>query len=262
MMESRTTIEAMLRRDCMVVLGGLIVVSALAWAYTIQLVGDMAHSGVAHCALPRTEPWGAVDFFLTFVMWTVMMVAMMLPSAAPMILMFALVNRRRQEQRGPYVSAGVFLVGYLVVWTGYSAAAALAQWGLHSVALLSPRMVSTSPVLGGALLMSAGIFQWTSLKQACLTQCRSPLDFFTTHWQEGTRGALMMGLQHGSFCVGCCWILMLVLFVVGVMSLLWMAVITAFVLIEKVAPPNRWVGRASGWLLIAWGVWMAASVWF
>jgi predicted metal-binding membrane protein len=191
-------------------------------------------------------------------MWAVMMVAMMVPSASPMILTFAIVNRRRIEERRPFVPTTVFLLGYLLVWGSFAAAATLGQWGLHTSALLTPMMRSTSDILGGALLIAAGIFQWTPLKRVCLTQCRSPLGFIMSEWREGTRGALVMGLRHGTYCLGCCWILMGLLFVAGVMNLLWVAAIAGLILVEKVAPRGQWVGRVVGLAFTGWGAWMIA----
>ena len=211
-------------------------------------------------AMPQMQTWTLVELVLLFVMWTVMMVAMMVPSAAPMVLMFANVQRRRQQQQRPFVPTSVFLIGYLVVWTVFSIIATFAQWGLHTAALLSPMMISTSSFLGGVLLLVAGIFQWTPLKHACLKHCRSPLGFFTAEWREGTRGALIMGLRHGSYCTGCCWALMALLFVAGVMNLFWVAIIAVFVLIEKIVPKGHWVSRATGLLLIGWGIWMVVEV--
>ena len=173
-----------------------------------------------------------------------------------MILTFALVQRKRRELERPFVPSGIFLLGYLVVWTGFSALTAIAQWVLHARALLSPMMVSTSPMLGGILLVGAGIFQWTPLKNACLTHCRSPLSFLMTGWREGKLGAFVMGLKHGAYCTGCCWMLMALLFVAGVMNLWWIAVIAVFVLLEKVAPRGLFVGKVAGVLLAAWGVWV------
>jgi predicted metal-binding membrane protein len=148
-------------------------------------------------------------------MWAVMMVAMMTASAAPMILTFATMNRRRQAQQGPFVSTTVFVLGYRLAWGGFHIVATLGQWGLHAAALLSPMMVSTSPMLGSLLVLTAGLFQWTPRKSTCLGQCRSPLGFVMTEWREGTWGALLMGLRHGSDGVGCCWVLMALLLVLG-----------------------------------------------
>lgn len=250
-----TALEAVLKRDRLVVLGGLLGISALAWAYIVYLAWDMRHMRMAtDMAMPRMQMLGVVDLLLLFVMWAVMMVAMMVPTAATMILMFATINRRRREQQQPYVPTTVFLAGYLLVWTGFSALATLAQWGLHNAALLSPMMVSTSPVLGGLLLVAAGVFQWTPLKYTCLTHCRSPLSFLMTDWRDGTRGALRMGVKHGSYCTGCCWCLMALLFVTGVMNLLWVAFIMLFVLVEKLAPRGNLVGRVAGGVLVAAGL--------
>jgi predicted metal-binding membrane protein len=259
-MHNNTSLELMLRRDRMVVICGLAGVAALAWMYMFYLAWGMEHMDMGmEMVMPHMQVWGIVDSVLVFVMWAMMMVAMMVPSAAPMILMFATINRRRREQQDPFVSTGVFLLGYLTVWTGFSALATLTQWGLHTTALLSPMMVSTSPILGGLLLLAAGIFQLSPLKNTCLVHCRSPLGFLMTEWREGAWGAFAMGLRHGSYCVGCCWLLMALLFVAGVMNLLWVAAIAAFVLVEKVAPAGPWISRATGLLLIGWGAWMAAG---
>jgi len=250
-----TALEAVLKRDRLLVLGGLIGIAALAWVYIMYLAWDMGQMHMAmEMAMPRMQTWSVIDLLLLFVMWAVMMVAMMVPTAATMILMFATLNRRRREQQQPYVPTAVFLAGYLLVWTGFSALATLAQWGLHSAALLSPMMVSTSPLFGGLMLLAAGIFQWTPLKYTCLTHCRSPLGFLMTDWREGTRGAFMMGLKHGSYCLGCCWFLMALLFVAGVMNLLWVALIMLFVLVEKVAPRGDLVGRVAGGVLVVAGL--------
>ena len=258
-MQNLTALEAVLRRDRTVVVVGLAVIAALAWAYMVYLAQGMNDMDM-EMAMPQMQSWGAVDFALMFVMWAVMMVAMMVPTAAPMVLVFATVNRRRREQQRPFVPTGVFLTGYLVVWSGFAALATLAQWGLHTASLLSSMMgESTSPFLGGALLLAAGIFQWSRLKYVCLTQCRSPLGFLMTEWRDGTRGTLSMGLRHGLLCLGCCWVLMSLLFVLGVMNVLWIAALAGFVLVEKVAPVGHWVSRFTGLLLFGWGVWMVAE---
>ncbi len=169
--------ETVLRRDRIVVLSGLAAITALSWVYVLSLTSDMRNMEMgAEMAMPRMQAWGVADFALTFSMWAVMMVAMMTPSAAPMILMFAGVNRRRREQQVSYVPMSVFLAGYLVVWAAFSVLATVAQWGLHAVSLLSHMMVITSPVLGGVLLVVAGIYQWTPLKHACLSHCRCVVD--------------------------------------------------------------------------------------
>jgi len=266
--------EGVLRRDRAVILAGLFTVTAVAWAYMFYLVTGMdgmdgmdgmegmdgigaSSSGLqsmAEMAAPRLQPWTGVDFVLMFVMWSVMMVAMMVPSAAPMILLFAKVQRNRERNESPFAPTSAFVLGYVLVWSAFSAVATIGQWALHGAALLSPRMVSTSSVLGGVLLIAAGIFQWTPLKRACLRHCRSPLHFFMTEWRDGARGALKMGIRHGAYCVGCCWALMAILFVAGVMNLLWVAAIAAFVLVEKLFPRGELIGRIAGGTLLASGL--------
>ncbi len=250
-----------LQRDRFVIGAGLTGITLVAWLYMAQEARGMTDTGVCQClglkmSGPDTKPWSAVELVPLFLMWSEMMVAMMVPSAAPMILLFATLNRKRREADRPYVSTGIFLGGYLVVWTLFSAMAAVAQWILHSLALISPVMVSTSPILGGTLLLLAGLFQWTPWKNACLTHCRSPLDFLMTDWREGALGAFQMGLKHGAYCTGCCWILMALLFVAGVMNLWWIAVLSIFVLVEKIAPRGLLFGKMAGAFLAAWGIWM------
>lgn len=199
-------------------------------------------------------PWGAGELAALFGMWAVMMAAMMVPSATPILALVGGVARRRRENGGPIVSSGIFLSGYLAVWTVFSAAAALGQWGLHRAALMSPAMETRHPQLAGALLLIAGLYQWLPLKELCLTHCRSPLGWLSAEWREGPRGAFVMGARHGTFCLGCCWALMTVLFVVGVMNLLWIVGLAALVLVEKVVPQGRVIGKAAGIALIVWGV--------
>jgi len=240
---------ALLERDRVAVWAGIAALTAGAWAYLLHLDRGMAGMDAmgAHLA-----PWTLADVGFTVAMWAVMMVGMMLPAAAPMILLFAAVNRKRREQGGLAVPTAVFVLGYLLVWGGFSVAAALAQWALHGAALLSPALATTSPLLGGALLVAAGVYQLTPLKAVCLARCRNPLGFLVTGWRDGVGGALRMGLRHGAYCLGCCAVLMGLLFVTGIMNLLWVAAIAAFVLVEKVAPGGRLVGRvASGALIVA-----------
>lgn len=252
-------VEAALRRDRIIVLAGLAGIAALAWAYTVHEAWEMNNMDIATCMGLSARSWGMTDLSLLFLMWTVMMAAMMIPSVSQVVLLYANAVRRRRSEGGTVKLASAFVLGYLTSWTGFSLLAALAQWGLHEAALISQMMVSTSPLLGGAILIAAGVFQWTPLKHACLRHCRSPLGFLMTEWREGTGGAFVMGLRHGTYCVGCCWLLMAVLFVTGVMNILWVALIAAFVLIEKLAPSGEWVGRAAGILLAVYGVWMISQ---
>ena len=203
--------------------------------------------------------WSAGSLLPLFLMWVGMMVAMMIPSATPMILTFAAISRNRRHQKRTYVPVSVFVAGYVVIWTAFSALAALAQWILHRQALLSPAMASTSATLGGVLLLAAGAFQFTPLKRTCLTHCRAPFEFIMTRWREGTRGAFRMGLEHGVFCTGCCWALMSLLFVAGVMNILWIAALSLLVGLEKLLPRGVWFSSAAGLILTAWGVVVIAS---
>ena len=247
--------EAVLKRDRSIVAAGLISITALAWLYTVHLAWMMDGMDMS-MAMPRAQAWGAVELLLVFVMWMVMMIAMMTPTAAPMILLFAAVNRKRRERNSPFTPTAVFAAGYLLAWVGFSAAATLAQWRLQEAFLLSPAGVSTSTRLGGGILIAAGVFQWLPWKSACLRHCRSPLSFLTTQWKDGTGGALLMGLKHGGYCTGCCWALMALLFVGGVMNLLWIAGLTIFVLLEKVLPRGEMIGKIAGAGLAVGGVWL------
>ena len=248
-----STIERVLRHDRILVISGLLIVVALSWAYLFTGAGAMREMDGMLMPM-RAGPWTPAYAMLMLVMWAVMMAAMMLPSAAPMILLYAAIARARHE-RGEWAAAsGVFVLGYIAIWSAFSLGAVALQFGLESAALLSPMMEATSITLAGSVLIAAGIYQWTPLKQACLQRCRSPLDFVSQHWRSGARGAFAMGVRHGVYCVGCCWMLMLLLFIGGVMNLAWIAGLALFILVEKLAPAGRWVGRGAGVLLIGWGV--------
>ncbi len=251
-MNSSDPIAGLLGRERALVWAGVAGLGLVAWLYLVYLARSMGEMAAMPGMAPVLAPWTAVDLLAALAMWAIMMVGMMLPSAAPMILLFAAVNRKRREQGGMAVPTAAFVLGYLLIWGTFSLAAALAQWGLHAAALLSHALTTTSPIVSSALLIGAGVYQLTPLKEACLAHCRSPLGFLMTEWREGTGGALRMGLRHGAFCLGCCWILMGLLFVTGVMNLLWVAIITVFILVEKVAPAGVLIGRlASGALILA-----------
>jgi predicted metal-binding membrane protein len=250
-------LDSVVRRDRMIVAGGLAGLTALAWLYIIHLSRMMSPHLVM--AMPMPGDMSVPELSYLIPMWIIMMVAMMVPSAAPTILLFANVARARKARGIPTASAGVFTFGYLLVWTGYATIAATLQSGLHHRALLSSNMASASPWLGGGLLILAGIYQWLPVKGTCLSHCRSPFGIFSQEWREGAGGALVMGLRHGSYCVGCCWALMALLFVAGVMNLLWVAAIAIFVLAEKLGPGGRPLGRLTGALLMVWGIWVIAA---
>ncbi len=237
--------------------------TTLAWIYLFRLADEMANSSMPMSAI-RIHTWEVTDFALIFLMWTVMMVGMMVPSAAPTVMIYAAVARKAARDRTVVPPTAVFVSGYVAMWTLFCVAATLAQWGLDQAALLSPMMVTTSPAIGSGLLIAAGVYQITPIKRACLKQCRSPAHFLSEHWRAGITGAFRMGLEHGAFCLGCCWVLMGLLFVGGVMNLLWIAAIATFVIAEKVIPlpdspmPARLTGGAmilAGLILgVTWAV--------
>jgi predicted metal-binding membrane protein len=247
---------AALRHDRVIVLGSLGLVVALAWAWLLLGAGigmeemDMG-GGQIMLMLPE---WSFGYGLVVFAMWAVMMVAMMLPSAAPVTLLVANIARKRAAAGGAFgTGTTLFVLGYLAVWCGFAAAATLLQWGLDEVGLMSDTMALANRIGAGVMLVAAGIYQWTPLKEACLRHCRSPLDFLLFHWREGGLGALVSGIGHGAYCLGCCWMLMALLFVGGVMNLAWIAAIALLVLIEKTVPGGSWVGRAIGAVLVIWG---------
>jgi predicted metal-binding membrane protein len=266
---SDTALEAVLRRDRAVVIVALAVITALAWADLVWLAGDMAMGGMDMTGyrmipagrglmMPADAPWRPIEFGYVFVMWIVMMIGMMMPSAAPMILIYARVGRQAATQGKPFAASGWFAGGYLAAWAVFSLVATSAQWALERAALLTPMMESASNRLGAAVLILAGVYQWAPLKDACLSHCRSPLLFIQRHggFHREPLGALTLGFRHGIYCIGCCWALMALLFVGGVMNLFWIATLAILVLFEKVVPFGRVVARAAGLVFIAAGVWL------
>jgi predicted metal-binding membrane protein len=241
---------ALARRDRILISACIALATILAWAYLVHLdrrmSADMAHDKMmADMGMTMDMPWTAADTFFTFAMWAVMMVGMMAPSALPLVLLFA-ASRASRGERSVSPMTLTFGAGYVAVWTAFSLAAALAQWGLHRAAMLSAMMASSNRWLSGAILLAAGAYQLTPWKGSCLTHCRSPLGFLMTKWRDGSIGAFRMGWDHGAYCLGCCWALMCVLFVVGVMNLVWVAALTAFVLIEKIGPAGAMIARLAG----------------
>ena len=249
--------DKILDRDRLVVLAALAAVVELAWAYLVYVVlaqPAMDMDAVAMAAMPPPD-WDAGYFAATVAMWMVMMVGMMLPSAAPTVLLFDALQRqggaaRRRDRR----ATALFAAGYVVAWSAFSVLATTAQWGLSTAMLLSAMMTSKSPVFAGVLLVAAGAYQFTSWKTACLSQCRSPAEFLVRHRRPGELGPLLMGLQHGVQCIGCCWALMALLFVFGVMNLLWVATLAIFVFLEKLTPAGPRVGRIGGILMVCTGL--------
>ena len=201
--------------------------------------------------------WRPAELGLTFTMWSVMMLGMMGTTAAPVLLLFAASHARRGARGVPAIVL-LFGLGYLTIWLGFSAGATLAQWALHHAALLSPTMAVTSPRVAGALFAAAGIYQLTPVKNACLEHCQSPMGFLMSHWREGVGGAFRMGFRHGVYCLGCCWALMAVLFAVGVMNLIGVAVLTVFILAERIGRGGVVVSRAGGVAMVALGIYLVA----
>lgn len=264
MASSPVAFERILRRDRQLVTAALGLTIVSAWLYLLLGAGLESGSSTAtigaHGAIPDashggvTQTWDATHALIVVVMWWLMMVAMMLPSAAPTILLAAALNRRADEGRKPYGETGFFVAGYLFVWLLFSVAATLCQWALETGGLLSPMMASANGYLSGALLVAAGVWQQTASKQACLRHCRSPVQYLVRHRRPGNRGALVMGMGHGTYCVGCCWALMGLLFYAGVMDLLWVAGLALYVLLEKRFMAGERVSRYAGMALMLAGV--------
>jgi len=239
--------------------GGLLALVAGSWSYLAYVDWAMRHMDLVAMAMPSAGAWATADFMLVFVMWAVMMVAMMLPSAIPTLRVYRAVVATRDETRSPEALTALFAAGYLFTWTIFSAAATWTQSTLHGFTFVSPAMRASTPTIAGVLLVAAGVYQWTPLKSACLARCAFPLQFLTRHWRSGASGAWRMGILHGAYCAGCCWLLMALLFVYGMMNLAWIVAIAAYVLAEKLLPLQRWLPRAAGTLLILWG---GSVLWF
>ena len=252
-----------LRRDRAIVLAALLTLTALAWAYLLLLSAQMAMptqamEGMAGMAMDgmvmgATAP--ASNLLFAFGMWAVMMIGMMTPSVAPMILLYAKVGRRARSNSEPFASAGWFVAGYLVAWIGFALAASVVQEALKAASILTPALASASGIFAGVLMIGAGVYQWSPLKNSCLGQCRAPLLFVQQHggFRPNPLGALTLGLKHGAYCIGCCWALMTLLFIGGVMNLLWVAGLAILVLLEKVVPAGWHLARALGLALVVAG---------
>jgi predicted metal-binding membrane protein len=261
--------ESVLRRERAVVIAALAILTALAWMDLAWLADDMAMGGMdmsefrmipagQGLMMPAGAPWQPIEFAYVFAMWTVMMIGMMTPSVAPMILIYARVGRQADMSGQPFAASAWFAAGYLVAWMAFSLAATFAQWALQRAALLTPMMESASNVLGGVVLIAAGVYQWTPVKEACLSYCQAPLTFIMRHggFHREAAGALTLGFRHGLYCIGCCWALMLLLFVGGIMNLLWIAALAMLVLFEKTVPFGKSVSRVAGVAFIAMGAWL------
>jgi predicted metal-binding membrane protein len=270
-----TALSFALRRDRIVVLAALLVLTALAWGYVMWLAAQMAAASPAATMskLPGMDmngmsimaaafaPWTPVHFLFMFTMWAVMMVGMMTPSVAAMVLIYTQVGRRSAISGQAFAPAGWFVGGYLLAWSLFSALATVAQWGLETLALITPMMASASRRFGGAMLIAAGAYQWLPIKDACLSQCRVPLSFIQNHggFQASASGSVRLGLEHGMYCIGCCWALMVLLLVGGVMNLLWIAALMIFVLVEKLVTRGSFFPRFAGLMAMTIGIWMITT---
>ena len=263
-----SALERVVRRNRAIVAAALVLIAILAWAYVVRLAHhmhmageDAAHASMAGMMRPGLEAWSGDDALFMFAMWAVMMVAMMTPSVTPMVLLHARVAYQAVEKAKPFAVTGWFVTGYFLTWVGFAAVATAAQWALERAALLTPAMATSSHALGGAVLIAAGLYEWTPVKDACLAQCQSPLLFLQRHggFRSDIRGSLSLGARHGFYCIGCCWALMLLLFVGGVMNVSWIAAIAVLVLLQKVLPQGRVLARAVGAALILGGVWLVAG---
>jgi len=247
-----TKVSVRRRVDRTGVVAGLAGTTAIAWILTVQLASSsmpVASMDMAS-AMPPTPP----QLLLVSAMWAAMMVGMMVPSATPMVLAYADWTRRGTSGNRPTAVASL-LSGYVLVWLGFSVVAAIVQVALERGALLTPMGAISSPRLGATVLVLAGLFQLTPWKESCLRRCRTPVGFLIAEWRDGPRGAVVMGIRHGVYCLGCCWALMAVLFVVGTMHLVWMAAVAGFVLVEKLAPRSLRVSYAAATCLGGWGGW-------
>ena len=264
-MSASSHLESVLRRDRTVVGAGLGAVVLSAAIYTVAGVGmNMSALSMTRMAVEmpgimmQPAVWSATYALLMFLMWWVMMIAMMVPSAAPAILIFAGIARKQMTRDRPFATTSFFLGGYLFAWAGFSVVATPLQWGLESIGVVTGMMEIASPLIAGLILVAAGLYQITPLKGACLRHCQNPLFFLLHHWKPGAGGAFRMGLEHGLYCLGCCWFLMALLFVGGIMNLLWIAGIAIYVGVEKAAAGRRWVTTATGAALMMVGVSMVA----
>jgi predicted metal-binding membrane protein len=244
-------------RDRIIAMSSLIAVTALSWLYLSRMDMSRDVGGFICTATPGMAGAPLEQFAAAVLIWAVMMVAMMLPTAAQAIDVFGSFARKRMSAVGSAPATSLFVFGYVAVWIAYSVFAAAGQVALSRASLLAPTLQSTSLVLSVALLLLAGTFQFTSFKDACLTKCRSPFPFFLANWRDGDWAAFVLGMRHGSYCVGCCWALMGLMFVFGAMNLLWMAALSLFVLGEKIAPASWHLDRGAGVVLILWGISLA-----
>ncbi len=259
--------SALLRRDRAIILASLFGIALLAWTYLfwfsaamkMEMPGAaMNMAGMADDMAPGFTAWSPSHALVMFAMWAIMMVGMMTPSVAPVVLLYARTALGAQAMGKPFAAASWFAAGYLAAWLVFALAATTGQWSLEWAALLTPMMKSASRMFGGWLLIAAGAYQWTPFKNNCLNHCRAPLTFIQRHggFKPGKAASLKLGMLHGAYCVGCCWALMALLFVGGVMNLFWIAALMVLVLLEKITPWGLVVARVAGLIAVASGALM------
>jgi predicted metal-binding membrane protein len=250
-----TLVEHALRYERAPLLVVLVLVPVLSWMWVVTMARDMYGPMTGASAWMMTTHWDATHLLMLWTMWSVMMTAMMLPSAAPFILLYGAAARRSRQQTAR-VNTYALAAGYLAAWTAFSLAAVALQRALASLLLVSPMMEASSARVSATLLVIAGVYQWTPLKYSCLSTCQSPLGFLMARWRDGWAGAFRLGFEHGSHCVGCCWALMLLLFAAGVMNVGMIAGLAVWVAFEKLAPFSRRAAQFSGAVMIAVGAWI------
>ena len=233
-----------------------VALALVCWIYLAIMIGDMSAVPGMSSAMMSPQMFAPMQLFGLFLMWAVMMAAMMLPTAAPMILAYAFMQAADREKGAGILPVFTFAGGYVLAWASFSLAAAGLQAGLTNLALMSPMMMQAAVPMAGGILVIAGLYQFSPLKRSCLRQCRTPMSFLMTQWRDGVSGALGMGLRHGLFCVGCCWALMGLLFVAGVMNAAWIIAITIYVLIEKILPGGENLSKLLGAAMVGLGVWI------
>jgi len=240
-------------KEHFLILTALVLLSSLAWTGTVYQAGSMG-LGMITCSMTMGTPFSVGNALLYVVLWGVMMVAMMFPAIVPVVGLFSTIAGRKRAQGVPFTPAWVFVAGYLVLWTLAGGVGYTVDLAIQSLPEVFPALRTYGLVIGGLTLIAAGVYQLTPLKYLCLSQCRSPMGFLLTSWRDGALGAFRMGLHHGAYCLGCCWSLMAVLFVVGTMNLVWMGILSMVIFVEKIVPHGVGMGKATGLALIALGL--------
>ncbi len=265
-LDEGTIVESVLKRDRAIILTALSAVMIFAWVYTLAGAGmemstfemTVMAGRLGEIVMPPAI-WSPTHAGMVFVMWWVMLIAMMTPGATHTVLLYAGTNRQRRDPANAYGSAGLFLFGYLTIWALFSLSATALQWTLEQASLMSSAMSTANAKLAGGVFIAAGLYQFTGVKQACLKHCRHPLPIFTSHWRDGLTGAFRMGLAHGAFCLGSCWLLIALLFVGGIMNVIWITGLALYVMLEKVNRFGRTLSVMFGSALACWGIFVLVT---